>query len=296
MSEQPNDWKQTGKKVSNWGRWGANDEKGTLNLIAPKHIRQAATLIQAGKVYSLSVPLEADGPQWPSRHDTWVTTKVSPRGEGKGVSDDIITMHSHSGTHIDSLCHVWYDHQLYNGYEAAEHLTPDGSTRNAIHNVPAIVGRGVLLDVAGWKGVASLQLGEPISATDLDHCAASQNVTIQSGDIVLVNTGWINTFDADREQFYAGEPGLDMSTPEWLRAHNISAIGADNHAVEVIETMPPDNLPFHQVAIRDMGLYLLEYLDLRQLAAAKAYEFFFVAAPLQLTNAVGSPINPLAIV
>ena len=291
-----NDWIEIGKQVSNWGRWGTNDEKGTLNLITPDHIRQAARLVQLGKVFSLSVPLEADGPQWPSRHDTWRTTKKSKRGPGKGVSDEIITMHSHSGTHIDSLCHVWYDHHLYNGFDPDEHVSSDGATRNGIENVPALVGRGVLLDIAGWKGVDSLQLAEPISATDLDQCAASQNVTIQAGDIVLVNTGWINLFDSDRDHFYKGEPGLDMSTPQWLKAHEVVAIGADNHAVEVISSIPPDNLPFHQVAIRDMGLYLLEYLDLRQLAAEKAYEFFFVAAPLRLTHGVGSPINPLAIV
>ena len=162
--------------------------------------------------------------------------------------------------------------------------------------MPHIVGRGVLLDIAGWKGVESLQLGEPITAEDLDRCAAAQGVTVQAGDIVLVNTGWINRFDSDKAGFYAGEPGLDLSTLEWLKTHDVVAIGADNHAVEVIESIPPDLLPFHLVAIRDLGMYLLEYLDLRSLAADNAYEFFFVTAPLRLTGAVGSPINPLAIV
>lgn len=296
MSTKLDDFSRIGQQVSNWGRWGDSDEKGTLNLLTPDHIVQAAGLIKRGKVYSLSVPLDAEGPLWPSRHKLWHTTTINHKAPGRGSSDDVITMHSHSGTHIDSLCHMWYDHQLYNGADVDAHISNKGATRNSIDNVPHIVGRGVLLDIAGWKGVPSLQLGEPISADDLDRCAAAQGVAIRPGDIVLVNTGWIKRFDHDRDGFYRGEPGLDLSTLAWLQTHDVAAIGADNHAVEVIESIPPDLLPFHLVAIRDIGLYLLEYLDLRRLAADKAYEFFFVTAPLRLTGAVGSPINPLAIV
>lgn len=197
---------------------------------------------------------------------------------------------------MDSLCHVWYNHQLYNGYDVREDVTSSGSSRNSIENVPAIVGRGVLLDIAGWKGVQHLSLTEAISAHDLDQCAAIQNVTISSGDIVLVNTGWMNTFEQNRALFDSGEPGLDMSCIEWLHKHDISAVGADNHAVEVMASMPPSGLPFHFAAIRDLGLYLLENLKLQPLATDKQYEFMFIAAPLQLKSAVGSPINPLAIV
>lgn len=282
--------------ISNWGRWGDDDQKGTLNLITSDHVISAARLVKEGKVYSLSMPLAADGPQWPERHKTWQTTSLLSVGDGAGFSDDIVMMHSHSGTHMDSLCHLWYDYQLYNGFDVREHVTSSGTTRNGIENVPAIVGRGILLDIAGWKGVQHLALGETISASDLDQCAASQNVAVTSGDIVLVNTGWMNIFERDRAMFDSGEPGLDMSTIEWLHKHDVSAIGADNHGVEVIASMPPMELPFHFAAIRDLGLYLLENLKLQPLADDKHYEFLFVAAPLQLTSAVGSPINPLAVV
>lgn len=281
--------------LSNWGRWGSEDQMGTLNLIAPEMVKSAAGLVKSGKVYSLSVPLEADGPQWPDRHKTWRTTQHFHFGGGFGVADDVITMHSHSGTHMDALCHVWYEHQMYNGYDAKELVNSDGALRNGIENVPAIVGRGVLLDIAGWKGVKHLEQGEGITAEDLDACAASQGVAIKSGDIVLVNTGWMTIFETDRERFNSGEPGLDMSTVAWLKAHDVAAVGADNHAVEVIEVIPPEGLPFHFATIRDLGLYLLENLKLQQLASERQYEFLFIAAPLQLTNAVGSPINPLAI-
>jgi kynurenine formamidase len=242
------------------------------------------------------MPLDADGPQFPMRHKTWKTTSLLNVGEGVGFSDDVVIMHSHSGTHMDSLCHVWSDYQLYNGFDTREHVTSFGSTRNAIEHVAAIVGRGILLDIAGWKGVRHLSLGEAISASDLGRCSASQNTTIAPGDIVLVNTGWMNIFEHNRALFDSGEPGLDMSCIEWLHQHDISAIGADTHSVEVIATMPPPGLPFHFAAIRDLGLYLLENLKLQPLADDKQYEFLFVAAPLPLTSAVGSPINPLAIV
>ncbi len=282
--------------IKNWGRWGQDDQQGTLNLITPEEIKTAADLVKKGKVYSLSMPLDVDGPQFPMRHKTWKTTSLLNVGEGIGFSDDVVIMHSHSGTHMDSLCHVWSDYQLYNGFDARKHVTSFGSTRNSIENVPAIVGHGILLDIAGWKGVRHLSLGETISASDLDRCAASQNTTVAAGDIVLVNTGWMNIFAQNRTLFDSGEPGLDMSCIEWLHRHDISAIGADNHGVEVITTMPPSGLPFHFAAIRDLGLYLIENLKLQPLADDKQYEFLFVAAPLPLTSAVGSPINPLAIV
>jgi kynurenine formamidase len=281
-------------QLSNWGRWGAEDERGALNLITPGLIKQAAGLVRSGAVYSLAMPLEAEGPQWPPRHKTWKTTRYG-NTSGKGTADDILTMHSHSGTHIDALCHAWYDNQLYNGFEVDEHISSEGATRNAIENVPAIVGRGVLLDVARWKGVEHLDLAESISAADLEACANRQEVTLQVGDILLVRTGWMRLFERDRARFNSGEPGLDMSTLGWLRSHDIAAVGADNHAVEVLESIPPKDIPFHRVAIRDLGIYLLENLNLEELARDEVYQFLFVVAPLSLTSGVGSPVNPLAI-
>jgi kynurenine formamidase len=280
--------------LSNWGRWGPEDEKGALNLITPRPIIQANRLVKTGVVYSLAMPLEAEGPQWPTRHKTWKTTSYGSFS-GKGVADDIVSMHSHSGTHIDALCHVWYHNQVYNGFDVNEHISSGGATRNAIENVPAIAGRGVLLDIASWKGVEHLDSGESISATDLEACAASQNVALQAGDILLVRTGWMKLFQRDRERFDSGQPGLDMSTPSWLRQHDIVAVGADNQSVEVIESMPPEGIPFHFVVIRDLGIYLLENLNLEELAKDKVCEFLFIVAPLPLTSGVGSPVNPLTI-
>ena len=282
-------------RLSNWGRWGAADERGCLNLITPEGIKKAADLIKIGKVYSLAVPLEAGGPQWPPRPKVWKVTDFQNPSSGRGGAGDAVMLHSHSGTHLDALCHIWYDNQLYNGFSAAEHVTSAGASRNAIDNVPFIVGRGVLLDVATWKGVDNLELGEPVTAADNDRCAAAQHVAVRPGDIVLVRTGWLRVFLKDRALFDSGEPGIDESTLPWLKQHDVVAVGADNHAVEALKQIPPTGLPIHQAAIRDLGLYLAEALNLEELAVDKAYESFLVLAPLRLTGGAGSPLNPVAI-
>jgi len=281
--------------LSNWGRWGAEDERGALNLITPEHIRRAAGLVKTGQVYSLAVPLTAEGPQWPPRHKTWQVTTYHNDWEPHGGADDIIMMHSHSGTHLDALSHLWYENQLYNGYDAGKNISSEGARRNSIDRVQSIVGRGVLLDVARWKGVPHLNLGEPIGAADLDQCAEAQNVRVGAGDLVLVRTSWMQMFHRDRELFNRGAPGLDETTLPWVKQHDIVLIGADNHGVEVMDKIPPDDVPLHRVAIRDLGIYLLEDLNLEALAADRVYEFLLVVAPLPLTGAVGSPVNPIAL-
>ncbi len=181
------------------------------------------------------------------------------------------------------------------GTARLNHVTSDGATRNAIDRVPYLAGRGVLLDIARWKGVDHLGVGEAITAADLDACAAAQGVQVQPGDLLLIRTGWIRVFGADRALFDRGEPGIDASTLAWLKEHDVVAVGADNHAVEVIEQMPPVHLPVHKAAIRDLGLYLVEYLNLEALAADRVAECLLIVAPLPLTGGIGSPVNPIAI-
>ncbi len=281
--------------VSNWGRWGASDQQGTFNLISSESIKAAARLVRTGKTYSLSVPLERDGAQWPPREKISRTTVISEKHEGRRSSGDRLEMHSHSGTHIDALCHIWYGDRLYNGFDATEHVTEVGVTRNAIDNVPFLIGRGLLLDVARWKEVEHLAAGEAVTAEDLDECATSQRVEIRSGDMLLIRTGWLRVMAKDRALFDSGEPGIDDSVLPWLKEHDVLAVGSDNYAVEVLSEVPPEDLPVHRVGIRDLGLYLMENLDLEGLANDRAYQSLLIVAPLQLTGGAGSPVNPIAI-
>jgi kynurenine formamidase len=285
-----------GAAVSNWGRWGADDERGTLNLITAEHVARAAGLVRRGKVYSLAVPLAPDAPagrRYPVRHHTSIYAK---RRAPLGAADDRIELYTHGTTHIDALSHIFYDNRLYNGYRADETLDRQrGAGKNGMHNVGALVGRGVLLDVAGHRAVDHLGLNEEITPDELDACARAQGVEIRAGDVVLIRTGWLRVFSEDRALFEAGEPGPGGRAAAWFRAHDLCALGADNRAVETFAWPASTPVPLHVAVVRDLGGYLMELLNLEELAADKVYEFLFVAAPLPLVNLTGSPINPLAI-
>lgn len=283
------------ERLTNWGRWGDEDERGTLNLLTPERILQAATLVRRGRVYSLQTPLSKDGPIAPSRSPLWHRTMISSRpGPVMGAADDVILMHTHGTTHVDALCHVFFDNQMYNGYRASESIHPTtGASRNGIHNVEALVGRGVLLDIAGQRGVAHLDLNEEITPQELDACARAQGVEVRPGDIVMIRTGWLRVFEEDRELFDSGCPGPNGDVAAWFREHDLCAMGADNVAVETMAHRPGH--PLHVSIIRDQGGYLLEFVNLEEIAVDRVYEFLFVAAPLRLLNGIGSPINPLAI-
>jgi kynurenine formamidase len=280
---------------SNWGRWGEDDQRGTLNLLTPEHIVAAASLIRRGVVISLAAPVGPDGPVVPTRDRTWhlVRHRVGPVFGG---ADDVVIMHTHASTHIDSLAHSIVRGEMYNGFPAGEHISSRSVERNAITNVGAIVGRGVLLDLASHRGVNHLELGEVVMPDELDDCARAQGVSLGRGDVCLVRTGWYRLFLSDRDRFDEGEPGLSHRAAGWFHDLELVALGADTCAVDVVPS--EDGLgpyPLHPRIINRQGGYLIEYLDLEELAATGVHEFLFVAAPLRITGGAGSPINPLAI-
>ena len=283
---------------SNWGRWGDTDERGTANLLRDDIVREAAARVRQGKVYSLAAPLSPDGPSLPSRRPTWhvVTARHRPAPALSGA-DDMIMMHTHGTTHVDALCHIFVGDTLYNGHPASG-LLPGGAEHCGIENAGPMVSRGVLLDIAAFRGVPHLGDGEAIEPDELEACAQQQGVSLQAGDIVLVRTGWWQLFGQGaeaRQRFYASEPGLSAACGPWFHAHDFVAVGADNPAVEVVRQWG-DVLSVHRDVIWGCGGYLLEFLDLEALAADRVYEFLYVATPLRLIGGVGSPIAPVAIV
>ncbi|MEU6116618.1 cyclase family protein [Streptomyces sp. NPDC047117] len=297
-----------GAELRNWGRWGAEDQRGTTNLITPEKVVAAAGAIRTGKVFDLGIPLDADGPQTgrfrsnPRRFMSRTGQERELPGGGRGA-DDWVVMPLQSGTQWDALSHMFYDDHLYNGFPAAAHVTALGASRNAIqHQAKGIAGRSVLLDVARLKGVDRLTAGEAITPDDLDAACAEQGVTVGAGDVLLVRTGWWSVFaaDGDRERFMDAEPGLSLECARWLHARDVAAVAADNWALEVLPAQQEGlTLPLHLVLLRDMGMTIGEMFDLDELAADCAadgeYAFFFTAPPLKFTGAVGSPLNPLAI-
>jgi kynurenine formamidase len=256
-------------------------------------------MVGTGKVYSLAAPLSPDGPNLPTRRPTWhvVTTRERVSGNGDMGADDVVMMHTHGTTHIDALCHIYVGDTLYNGHPASS-LQPMAAQRCGIQNVGPIVARGVLLDIAGFRGVEHLGDGEAIEPDELEACARAQGVALRPADIVLVRTGWWRLFDQGEEQrkrFYTSEPGVSAAAGRWFHEHDFVALGADNPAVEVV-TSWTQAIPVHRDIIWGCGGYLLEFLDLEALAADHVHEFMFVATPLRLEGGVGSPIVPLAIV
>src|SRR5215510_5465038 len=282
--------RQLALQVRNWGKWGPDDEIGTLNYITPQTIAQASRLVTVGKVFALGIPLQRNGPQSGTR-------------QRYGGSDDWIVMPLQCVTQWDSLAHVFDSGKMYNGYDATL-VTSSGAAKNSIDKTKnKLVGRGVLLDVPRYKGVSFLQPGYAITVEDMEGTATAQRVEVQSGDILLVRTGHMSTYLQKGNWNYFDldtSPGVSVYTAPWLHAREIAAIGSDNYAVEVRPSeLPPFRSPFHICAIPNMGLTLGEIFYLEELAADCAadgrYEFLLVAPPLPVTNAVGTPINPYAI-
>ena len=299
-------FRAAGARLRNWGRWGEEDERGTVNLITPERLVVAAGLVKSGKIFDLGIPFDDKGPQ-PGGGRINPVRLMSEVGDeqmfpgGFKYADDYIFMPLQGASQWDALAHVYYDDQLYNGFPASG-LTVKGASRNSIDKqAKGIAGRGVLLDIAALKGVEWLELGTVITPDDLDAAAARQGVTVGAGDILLFRTGWRRKFlrEADPTAFMAGEPGLGQACCDWLHDREVAAVCSDNWAIEVLPGEDPETVfNVHMILIRDMGMTLGEILDFEELAADCAadgvWEFLFVAPPLKVTRGVGSPINPLA--
>ncbi len=306
--------RETGRRYRNWGKWGADDERGTLNYITPDVIVRAARLARRGAVFSLAIPFNAKGPQinQPRRfnpiHRMMLTGPDCTTGAitfpgGVGFTDDMVIMPLQCATQWDALSHCLLDGQIYNGYDANE-VSSRGARRNGIEKVArGIVGRGVLIDLPRVKGVQWLEPGYAITPEDLDAAVGAERVEIQSGDVLLVRTGMLTMCGAQGGWGdYAGgpAPGLSFSTAGWVHDHELAAVATDTWGMEVRPNEIPDSFqPLHQVFLVNMGLTIGEIFQLDELAedcaADGVYEFFLAAPPLPITGAVGSPINPLAI-
>lgn len=303
----------------NWGRWGDDDRIGTLNLIDESKRVEAAALVREGRVISLSQAFDTEGPQrgWRRRtnpvHTMTDTGTDAERGNqgfphGIGGADDFIAMPLQCSTQWDGLGHI-FDHGIaWNGRRAGDVVTSEGDLVTGIeHAASAIVSRGVLLDLGRHLEPATGELpdGYPISVADLESCIAAQGPSsrVGRGDIVVVRTGRLARAKREGWGEYAGgpAPGLSLTTAGWLHRTDIAAIATDTWGFEVRpnEFDVPSFQPLHQVVIPNLGLTIGEMWDLDELGAACAerrrYDFLLSAAPLRITGAVGSPINPIAV-
>ena len=306
---------EAAKALSNWGRWGADDQIGTLNHVTPEDVVAAARLIRKGKVFGLGIPLDQNGPQrglfggrWNPIHTMLATGTDAIAGRFDNTnkfrfSDDAINMPVQAATHWDSLGHIFLDDKMYNGFDAR--LVDGGGVHKLgiEHTRDRMVGRGVLLDVARFKGVDSLDDGYGISNDELDATARAQGVEIRKGDFVIVRTGQMERCYAQGDWgSYAGgdAPGVKFENCYWCQEKQIAAICSDTWGVEVRPNETTEvQQPWHSVVIPAMGLTMGEMFNLKELAedcaADGVYEFFFSGPPLVITGGTGSPINPVAI-
>ena len=303
------------EKLKNWGRWGKDDQIGTLNHVTPEDIVSAAGLIRTGKVFALGIPLDRGGPQtglfggrWNPIHTMLATGTDAVAGRYDKVpklryADDAINMPVQAATHWDSLGHIFYEDKMYNGFDARD-VDCNGLGKLGIeHTKSKMVGRGVLLDVARFRGVPWLKDGEAITNDELDTCAKEENVEIRRGDFVILRTGQMERCLHEKKWgSYAGgdAPGVKFENCYWCREKEIAAICSDTWGVEVRPNETKEvNQPWHWVVIPAMGLTMGEMFYLKELAedceADGLYEFFFCGAPLIITGGTGSPLNPQAI-
>lgn len=302
-------------RVSNWGRWGDEDELGTANLITPQKRIEAAACVRSGKAFSLAVDFEPDTPQLrasyrvnPVRSMVNTGTDVSSGRQaafgiaGHGFADDMVVMSLQAATQWDSLAHCFHDFRMYNGRDCAL-VDGKGAAANDISTLrDRIVTRGVLADVAGQHGVEALEADHHVTVEELEATLAAQGVEVRPGDALLVRTGHLGRIrraGAWDRFVEADEPGLGHDALPWLRDRDVAAVASDNWAFEVYPSRFALPMPFHAIGIVYMGLLIGEIFELDALAEDcredGLWDFLFTAPPLPFLGAVGSPVNPLAV-
>jgi kynurenine formamidase len=310
---------EVAEEVRNWGRWGDDDRIGTLNLITDDAVKVTAATIETGHRVQLAIDLKNDGVQIGS-----IPTRINPihvmgtidhpdLGDPDGnamvphFSDDMVTMGLQAGTHWDGLSHVSYNRTLYNGVPSSTITARGGAEVLGIEHVRGLVGRGVLLDVPGSKGLERLADAHEITGADLDEAAQWAGVEIMPGDIVLIRTGRLQLyFDVSAMAYTAGEsmtgesPGPGLDAVRWFRRNDVAAVANDTYIFEVFPGPDWDNaLAVHCLTIVDMGLTQGQNWNLEELATVcaehKRYEFFLSANPEPFVGGTGSPVSPVAV-
>ena len=283
-------------------KYGAEDTLGAINNLSPEKVIQAARLIKTGKTYSLGVETGPTSPAYPPRSYSMTILQLddgtgTPLGSNKATgNDDLMNLWMGIGSQIDGLGHMGINHTYYNGNHARDFITPKGLTKLSIDKLPPIVSRGVLLDIAKLKGVEQLPAGTAINDMEIKAAAKAAGVEIAKGDVVLLHTGWLSLMDTNPNEFMAGQPGLGLAGARYLAELGVVAVGADNWALEVLPAEDPAQMfPVHPELLAKNGVYILENMDTRALAADAATEFLFVLGQPRFVGAVQAVINPVAI-
>ena len=283
-------------------KYGADDTLGAMNELSDEKTKLAAQLVKTGKTYALAVETGPTSPAYPPRSYSMTILQLddgmgTPLGSNKATgNDDLMHIWMGIGSQIDGLGHMGVNHQYYNGHMASDFVTPSGLTKLSIDRLPPVATRGVLLDIAKLMKTNILPAGTAFNKAEIDAAAKAAGITIEPGDVVLFHTGWLNVMDKDPEAFMASAPGLGLEGARYLASLGVVAVGADTWALEVLPSEDATMLfPVHPELLAKNGIYILENMDTRALAADNANEFLFVLGTPRFVGAVQAVINPVAI-
>ncbi|GAA4048407.1 cyclase family protein [Nonomuraea soli] len=288
---------------NNWGRFGPEDQRGTLNLLTGERVLAALAAAVTGQVLCLSMPVRRGGPRLRGRPEPQHFMSIDgadfaagtrPVGAGLRMADDALIVSAHgTTTHMDALCHMWEGDQLYNGHPAAQ-VHSYGAKRCGIEQAGGVVARGVFFDVPRHLGLDHLPPEFRISGDLLEEIAP-----VGPGEVAVIRTGWPLVWDRSPEEYWSGQPGLAASAGRWLAERDVAVVAADNAAIgglnprQLSDEDLADDL--HLILLHRHGVHLIELLWLEELSATGRSDFVFVAAPLRLQGGTASPLNPLAI-
>jgi kynurenine formamidase len=292
-------WKVPAESQRCPSKWGAADERGSMNHQKPAAVMNAVKLIQSGEIIELAHVLSGQMPfSGPRRFDvhtkrTFMNQFSNQRGSNEEL---VVTELGQVGTQFDGFAHQTHMDSWYNCFKVSENATRSGFTKLGVEKVGMIMTRGVLIDVAGLKGVEMLPDTYEITVQDLQQALARQGTKLQPGDAILIHTGWSRLWGKDNARYMKTCPGVGVAAAEWLVRQDPLLVGADNWPVEVAPN--PDaqlSLPGHQIFLVVNGVHILENLKLDELVAKKAYEFAFAMQPLKIQGGTGSTVSPVAI-
>jgi kynurenine formamidase len=298
-TSSPSTWSPLPEAQRCPSKWGATDERGSGNHQKAAAVMNAAKLIRTGEVIEIGHVLSDKMPFFGTRRfdvhakRTFMNQPSNRRGSNEEI---VISEIGQVGTQFDGFAHQTHENSWYNCYKVDENTTRTGFAKLGVHNVGALFTRGVLIDVAAFKGVEMLPDTYEITVEDLEGALKKQNVALQAGDAVLINTGWNKLWAKDNARYVKSCPGLGVKAAEWLIARDPMLLGADNWPVEVSPNPDPHlSLPVHQLALVVNGVHLLENLKLDELAGKQVYEFAFVMQPLKIQGGSGSTVAPIAV-
>src|SRR2546430_171101 len=292
-------WKPPAENQRCPSKWGAGDERGSGNHMKPQTVLNAARLIKTGEVIELGHVLnDKIAIQSTRRFDMFTKRTGEFLGSNRRGSNEelVVSEIGQVGTQFDGFAHQTHGNSLYNCFKISETATRSGFTKLGVQNAPTFFARGVLIDVAGLKGVEMLGDTYEITVADLQQALQPENLKLLPGDAVIIHTGWGKLYGKDNARFVKSTPGVGVAAAEWLAKQDPQLAGSDKWPVEVAPNPDKDlSLPVHQIFLVVNGIHILENLKLDELAAKRVYEFAFAMQPLKIYGASGSTVAPAAI-